>query len=71
MDYNKIAKVLIKERCDKHKIQAKVINKSDSIQLLCCCKYFEDKLLKLMEKEMKRQNKVPGKELLLEVAFQQ
>jgi hypothetical protein len=70
MDYQAIAKVLIKERCEKHKIKASIELINDHIKLTCCCDSFKEKLLKLIEKESKRQNKELSKALYSEIAFQ-
>jgi hypothetical protein len=70
MDYQSIAKVLLKERCDKHKIKASIEPINDQIKLTCCCDSFKEKLLKQIEKERKRQHKEPIKELYSEIAFQ-
>jgi hypothetical protein len=70
MDYQAIAKVLKKERCEKHKIKATVIPINDQIKLICCCDCFKEKLLKQIEKERKRQNKELTKELYSEISFQ-
>jgi hypothetical protein len=61
MEYNLIAKILKKERCDKHIIRASVIPKSDSIELKCCCDHFKEKLIKQMQKEIRRQEKEANK----------
>jgi len=70
MDYQAIAKILKKERCNKHQIKATVLPINDSIKLTCCCDSFKEKLLKQLEKEKKRQNKELKKELHSEIAFQ-
>jgi hypothetical protein len=70
MDYQSIAKVLKKERCEKHKIKATVVPINDTIKLSCCCDYFKEKLLKQIERESKKQDKGTLKKLYSEIAFQ-
>jgi hypothetical protein len=56
MDYQKIARIISKERCDRHKLKSIAIAKNDSIELICCCDYFKQRLIKLIEKELKNQD---------------
>jgi hypothetical protein len=56
MDYYAIARILEKERCNKHKTKAIIIANNLSIELTCCCDKFNKKLKKQMELEMKNQD---------------
>jgi hypothetical protein len=64
MDYQKIARIISKERCDRHKLKSIAIAKKDSIELVCCCDYFKQKLIKQIEKELKIQDREDIKNFL-------
>jgi len=55
MEYQKIARIISKERCERHKLKSISIAKNDSIELICCCDFFKQKLIKQIEKELKNQ----------------
>jgi hypothetical protein len=56
MDYNRIAQTINTGRCRRHLLHPRLIPHSDKLELICCCDYFKEKLLKQIEKEKKKQN---------------
>ncbi|MDW7692681.1 hypothetical protein R9C00_11900 [Flammeovirgaceae bacterium SG7u.111] len=55
MDLKKIARTLERERCVVHFEKPTATVKRDSIELSCCCKKFETKLITKMESMLAKQ----------------
>ena len=55
-NFQKITASLIKKRCQKHLLKPVVLLKNESIELICCCDSFKEKLKKMIEKDMSLRN---------------